>query len=89
VSPQGSLGLRFVLEGGSFVDVVLPAAAANAVVHNFESGHYRLKDVKWISGTCLSGVSYCVDSARVQAVHTVRLDLQPQALKKSFLSGNN
>lgn len=86
---QGSIGLRFILRHGAFVDVMMPLASASAIMHNWETRYYHVKDIPVITGSCLSGTSWCVNRDDVQAIHTVRLDQQPPNVRKSLLSGNN
>lgn len=85
---MNSIGLRFILKGGAFVDVVTSPANAGSIIHQFESRYYHVKGIEVIKGECQSGTSWCVCRDDIMAVHTVRLENQPKAIT-SLLSGKN
>ena len=88
---MNSIGLRFLL-GNGFVDVVLPIPVANAIIENWEKRHYHLKDIKIISGACLTGNTFAIDRDAIVAIHTATLKMEQNQLPaqtKGFSGGRN
>lgn len=79
-----NLGLRFILQSGGFLDVVLPADKAEEIVRNFETGYYGLKGIASLGGRCVTGRSWWVRRDDVCACHTERVDVKQI---QSVLSG--
>lgn len=78
------VGLRFLLRGGGFLDVVLPRSQAEEILRKFDSGEYRLKGIRSLAGRCTTGRTWWVSVEDVLAVHTEHVDVKKI---QSVLSG--
>lgn len=68
-------GLQFLLNYGAFVRVIVTEEEARQIVEGFQAGH--LKPI--LAGTNQFG-SWAVKVEHVQAIHTVPVEQQPQAI---------
>lgn len=71
------IGLRFILEHGSFLQVVTTASEAAQLIQDWASGQARLKDRLTFHGTNQFG-SWAVKTDSIRGIHTFSLEQAQQ-----------
>jgi hypothetical protein len=66
------LGLKFILEGGSFLQILVPEHEAQHIIRSWLSG--TLKGIIGNDGAETTGGGWGVDMSRVEAVHTIPVE---------------
>lgn len=67
------VGLRFLLDSGMFIMVVVPDAEARSIIQGWVSRQYATQGIEYLSDL-KSPQAWSVQLNKVQAIHTFSLD---------------
>lgn len=71
------VGLKFVLDGASFISAVMTKQEAESIINQWLSGYYQVKDIQRIGSASspTGGWAWGVEVSAIRAIHT--FEFQP------------
>lgn len=73
------IGLRFLLEGSQFLNVVVPVNEAQSMINGWASGEYKRQGQKTLGGQLAPGQGgWALQIDHIKGMHTFDLEPAPQ-----------